>query len=201
MSHTHAVEKTVSFKNQHHISKFCLSPVIFLCNLFLFLALLWLRWVDLLTVLTYLHTCTKSPTPTPGGVRDPSCHQLDAEHPICSEREPPWWRAGGHLSVRHDPGLGASRAHAHSWRELLPLVGHSVRQHQSGSPCSCCHFLTRLNAVGTTVCWTCSCVLFNQVMSNPDRRPCHNKDFLRYNNIINGADWHNVPGSKNVCVF
>lgn len=36
----------------------------------------------------------------------------------------------------------------------------------------------------------------NQVMSNPDRRPCHNKDFLRYNNIINGADWHNVPGSE-----
>ncbi|XP_061138249.1 probable carboxypeptidase X1 [Syngnathus typhle] len=37
----------------------------------------------------------------------------------------------------------------------------------------------------------------NQVMSNPDRRPCHNKDFVRYNNIINGADWHNVPGSMN----
>ncbi|XP_028271885.1 probable carboxypeptidase X1 isoform X2 [Parambassis ranga] len=37
----------------------------------------------------------------------------------------------------------------------------------------------------------------NQVMSNPDRRPCHNKDFRRYNNIINGADWHNVPGSMN----
>ncbi|XP_067374499.1 probable carboxypeptidase X1 isoform X1 [Channa argus] len=37
----------------------------------------------------------------------------------------------------------------------------------------------------------------NQVMSNPDRRPCHNKDFLRHNNIINGADWHNVPGSMN----
>nr|XP_015807318.2 probable carboxypeptidase X1 [Nothobranchius furzeri] len=37
----------------------------------------------------------------------------------------------------------------------------------------------------------------NQVMSNPDRRPCHNKNFLRYNNIINGADWHNVPGSMN----
>ncbi|XP_005726639.1 probable carboxypeptidase X1 isoform X2 [Pundamilia nyererei] len=37
----------------------------------------------------------------------------------------------------------------------------------------------------------------NQVMSNHDRRPCHNKDFLRYNNIINGADWHNVPGSMN----
>ncbi|XP_040904079.1 probable carboxypeptidase X1 isoform X1 [Toxotes jaculatrix] len=37
----------------------------------------------------------------------------------------------------------------------------------------------------------------NQVMSNPNRRPCHNKDFIRYNNIINGADWHNVPGSMN----
>ncbi|XP_060935198.1 probable carboxypeptidase X1 [Limanda limanda] len=37
----------------------------------------------------------------------------------------------------------------------------------------------------------------NQVMSNPDRRPCHNKDFIRYNNIINGADWHNVPASMN----
>uniref|UniRef100_A0A3Q2EC16 Carboxypeptidase X (M14 family), member 1b n=1 Tax=Cyprinodon variegatus TaxID=28743 RepID=A0A3Q2EC16_CYPVA len=37
----------------------------------------------------------------------------------------------------------------------------------------------------------------NKVMSNHDRRPCHNKDFLRYNNIINGADWHNVPGSMN----
>lgn len=44
-------------------------------------------------------------------------------------------------------------------------------------------------------------LIHNQVMSNPDRRPCHNKDFIRYNNIINGADWHNVPGSKNVCVF
>ncbi|XP_073676241.1 probable carboxypeptidase X1 [Garra rufa] len=37
----------------------------------------------------------------------------------------------------------------------------------------------------------------NHVMSNPDRRPCHNEDFLRYNNIINGADWHTVPGSMN----
>ncbi|XP_061582469.1 WD40 repeat-containing protein SMU1-like [Cololabis saira] len=36
-----------------------------------------------------------------------------------------------------------------------------------------------------------------KVMSNPYRRPCHNNDFLRYNNIINGADWHNVPGSMN----
>ncbi|XP_056093586.1 probable carboxypeptidase X1 [Rhinichthys klamathensis goyatoka] len=37
----------------------------------------------------------------------------------------------------------------------------------------------------------------NHVMSNPDRRPCHNEDFLRYNNIINGANWHTVPGSMN----
>lgn len=35
----------------------------------------------------------------------------------------------------------------------------------------------------------------NYVMSNPDRRPCHNKDFTRQNNIINGANWHTVPGS------
>ncbi|XP_056328451.1 probable carboxypeptidase X1 isoform X2 [Danio aesculapii] len=34
----------------------------------------------------------------------------------------------------------------------------------------------------------------NHVMSNPDRRPCHNEDFLRHNNIINGANWHTVPG-------
>lgn len=38
-------------------------------------------------------------------------------------------------------------------------------------------------------------------MSNPNRRPCHNKDFLRYNNIINGADWHNVPGSETLSVW
>ncbi|XP_042625887.1 probable carboxypeptidase X1 [Cyprinus carpio] len=37
----------------------------------------------------------------------------------------------------------------------------------------------------------------NHVMSDPDRRPCHNEDFLRYNNIINGANWHTVPGSMN----
>ncbi|KAL0974182.1 hypothetical protein UPYG_G00216720 [Umbra pygmaea] len=37
----------------------------------------------------------------------------------------------------------------------------------------------------------------NQVMSNPDRRPCHNENFQRYNNIINGANWHTVPGSMN----
>ncbi|XP_030621360.1 probable carboxypeptidase X1 [Chanos chanos] len=37
----------------------------------------------------------------------------------------------------------------------------------------------------------------NHVMSNPDRRPCHYVDFLRHNNIINGASWHTVPGSMN----
>ncbi|KAM9457317.1 putative carboxypeptidase X1 [Clarias gariepinus] len=37
----------------------------------------------------------------------------------------------------------------------------------------------------------------NHVMSNGDRRPCHNKDFTRQNNIINGANWHTVPGSMN----
>ncbi|XP_035280903.1 probable carboxypeptidase X1 [Anguilla anguilla] len=37
----------------------------------------------------------------------------------------------------------------------------------------------------------------NQVMSNPDRRTCHHDDFLRHNNIINGANWHTVPGSMN----
>ncbi|XP_036445842.1 probable carboxypeptidase X1 [Colossoma macropomum] len=37
----------------------------------------------------------------------------------------------------------------------------------------------------------------NHVMSNPDRRPCHYDDFVRHNNIINGADWHTVPGSMN----
>lgn len=35
----------------------------------------------------------------------------------------------------------------------------------------------------------------NHVMSSPDRRPCHNKDFTRQNNIVNGANWHTVPGS------
>ncbi|KAL7849828.1 hypothetical protein SRHO_G00191770 [Serrasalmus rhombeus] len=37
----------------------------------------------------------------------------------------------------------------------------------------------------------------NHVMSNPDRRPCHYEDFVRHNNIINGANWHTVPGSMN----
>ncbi|MCI4385439.1 hypothetical protein PGIGA_G00050530 [Pangasianodon gigas] len=37
----------------------------------------------------------------------------------------------------------------------------------------------------------------NHAMSNLDRRPCHNKDFTRQNNIVNGANWHTVPGSMN----
>lgn len=36
----------------------------------------------------------------------------------------------------------------------------------------------------------------NLVMANPDRRICHNEDFQAHNNIINGGDWHTVPGSK-----
>lgn len=35
----------------------------------------------------------------------------------------------------------------------------------------------------------------NRAMQDPDRRPCHNQDFSLHGNIINGADWHTVPGS------
>lgn len=35
----------------------------------------------------------------------------------------------------------------------------------------------------------------NWAMQDPDRRPCHNQDFSLHGNIINGADWHTVPGS------
>ena len=36
----------------------------------------------------------------------------------------------------------------------------------------------------------------NRVMANPDRRLCHYEDFqTQHNNIINGADWHTLPGS------
>ncbi|KAB0395051.1 hypothetical protein E2I00_020034 [Balaenoptera physalus] len=35
----------------------------------------------------------------------------------------------------------------------------------------------------------------NWAMQDPDRRPCHSQDFSLYGNIINGADWHTVPGS------
>ncbi|XP_022540625.2 probable carboxypeptidase X1 isoform X2 [Astyanax mexicanus] len=37
----------------------------------------------------------------------------------------------------------------------------------------------------------------NLVMANPDRRICHYEDFQQHNNIINGGDWHTVPGSMN----
>ncbi|XP_016329339.1 probable carboxypeptidase X1 [Sinocyclocheilus anshuiensis] len=37
----------------------------------------------------------------------------------------------------------------------------------------------------------------NLVMANPERRICHSEDFQQHNNIINGADWHTVPGSMN----
>uniref|UniRef100_A0A8C0T0V3 Carboxypeptidase X, M14 family member 1 n=1 Tax=Canis lupus familiaris TaxID=9615 RepID=A0A8C0T0V3_CANLF len=37
----------------------------------------------------------------------------------------------------------------------------------------------------------------NRAMQDPDRRPCHNQDFSLHGNIINGADWHTVPGSMN----
>lgn len=35
----------------------------------------------------------------------------------------------------------------------------------------------------------------NRAMQDPDRRPCHSQDFSLYGSIINGADWHTVPGS------
>lgn len=35
----------------------------------------------------------------------------------------------------------------------------------------------------------------NRAMQDPDRRPCHSQDFSSHGNIINGADWHTVPGS------
>ncbi|KAK2896530.1 hypothetical protein QQF64_005969 [Cirrhinus molitorella] len=37
----------------------------------------------------------------------------------------------------------------------------------------------------------------NLVMANPERRICHSEDFQQHNNIINGGDWHTVPGSMN----
>ncbi|XP_041928380.1 probable carboxypeptidase X1 [Alosa sapidissima] len=38
----------------------------------------------------------------------------------------------------------------------------------------------------------------NRAMANPDRRICHYEDFqTEHNNIINGADWHTLPGSMN----
>lgn len=35
----------------------------------------------------------------------------------------------------------------------------------------------------------------NRAMQDPNRRPCHYEDFSVHGNIINGADWHTVPGS------
>ncbi|NXA56976.1 CPXM1 carboxypeptidase, partial [Nothocercus julius] len=37
----------------------------------------------------------------------------------------------------------------------------------------------------------------NLAMAREERRPCHYDDFARSGNIINGANWHTVPGSMN----
>ncbi|TRY91086.1 hypothetical protein DNTS_020389 [Danionella cerebrum] len=37
----------------------------------------------------------------------------------------------------------------------------------------------------------------HRTLSHEWHRPCHNKDFTRHRSIINGADWHTVPGSMN----
>ncbi|XP_062991292.1 probable carboxypeptidase X1 [Elgaria multicarinata webbii] len=37
----------------------------------------------------------------------------------------------------------------------------------------------------------------NLAMVDDDRRRCHYDDFMKGGNIINGADWHTVPGSMN----
>ncbi|XP_021500789.1 probable carboxypeptidase X1 isoform X2 [Meriones unguiculatus] len=37
----------------------------------------------------------------------------------------------------------------------------------------------------------------NRAMQDTDRRPCHSQDFSLHGNVINGADWHTVPGSMN----
>ncbi|XP_070612931.1 probable carboxypeptidase X1 [Erythrolamprus reginae] len=37
----------------------------------------------------------------------------------------------------------------------------------------------------------------NLVMVNDERRLCHYEDFMQTGNIINGANWHTVPGSMN----
>ncbi|XP_075772224.1 putative carboxypeptidase X1 [Pelodiscus sinensis] len=37
----------------------------------------------------------------------------------------------------------------------------------------------------------------NLAMADAERRPCHYEDFTREGNIINGANWHTVPGSMN----
>ena len=33
-------------------------------------------------------------------------------------------------------------------------------------------------------------------MASEERRLCHYDDFMRSGNIINGANWHTVPGSE-----
>ncbi|KAM9028641.1 putative carboxypeptidase X1 [Ara ararauna] len=37
----------------------------------------------------------------------------------------------------------------------------------------------------------------NLAMASEERRLCHYDDFTRFGNIINGANWHTVPGSMN----
>ncbi|NWH77120.1 CPXM1 carboxypeptidase, partial [Piaya cayana] len=37
----------------------------------------------------------------------------------------------------------------------------------------------------------------NLAMASEERRLCHYDDFIRYGNIINGANWHTVAGSMN----
>nr|XP_041571514.1 probable carboxypeptidase X1 [Taeniopygia guttata] len=37
----------------------------------------------------------------------------------------------------------------------------------------------------------------NLAMARGERRPCHQHDFTRFGNIINGANWHTVAGSMN----
>ncbi|KAM6163806.1 putative carboxypeptidase X1 [Rhynchocyon petersi] len=37
----------------------------------------------------------------------------------------------------------------------------------------------------------------NLAMQEPNRRACHSHDFSLRGNVINGADWHTVPGSMN----
>uniref|UniRef100_A0A4X2LX77 Carboxypeptidase X, M14 family member 1 n=1 Tax=Vombatus ursinus TaxID=29139 RepID=A0A4X2LX77_VOMUR len=37
----------------------------------------------------------------------------------------------------------------------------------------------------------------SRAMHEPGRRPCHSEDFSHHGHIINGAQWHSVPGSMN----
>ena len=82
------------------------------------------------------------------------------------------------------------------FRWLATVYASTNQVHPSSSSC----WMSEALGCVVIVSWPCCCVhlLLLQVMSNPDRRHCHNTDFIRYNNIINGADWHNVPGSKEV---